>query len=206
MNKNNYTPPTHAQLGGYRDALIEARVGKEIIQSLVDDGELMKLAKDRETQILADRENIRTFELKATLRQDRPYIEALEEGAPDTPSGYNARKVGDLYQPVSDQKEEVEFVLRNFPKGGGSWDKALAWAKSNGYKITNPREAFAVTEQHDLLNLLDRSWLYLVATTKCSFEDDRQAVFVDVDEFGRNAFLRRLETFGDGVDWFLFRK
>ena len=36
MNKNNYTPPTHAQLGGYRDALIEARVGKEIIQSLVN--------------------------------------------------------------------------------------------------------------------------------------------------------------------------
>jgi len=206
MNKNNYTPPTHAQLGGYRDALIEARVGKETIQSLVDDGELMKLAKDRETQILADRENIRTFELKATVRQDRPYIEALEEGAPDTPSGYNARKVGDLYQPISNQEEEVEFVLRNFPKGGGSWDKALAWAKSNGYKITNPREAFAVTEQRDLRNLLDRSWLYLVATTECSFEDDRLAVFVHVGELFRFANLDRLEYFGDGYGWFLFRK
>ena len=206
MNKNNYTPPTHAQLGGYRDSLIEARVGKEIIQSLVDDGELMKLAKDRETQILADRENIRTFELKATVRQDRPYIEALEEGAPDTPSGYNARKVGDLYQPISNQEEEVEFVLRNFPKGGGSWDKALAWAKSNGYKITNPREAFAVTEQRDLRNLLDRSWLYLVATTECSFEDDRLAVFVHVGELFRFANLDRLEYFGDGYGWFLFRK
>jgi hypothetical protein len=204
MNKN-YTPPTHAQLGGYRDALIEARVGKEAFQSLVDDGELMKLAKDRETQILADRENIRTFELKATVRQDRPYIEALEAGGPDTPSGYNSRKVGDLYPPVSDQEEEVEFVLRNFPNNG-SWDKALAWAKSNGYKITNPREAFAVAEQHDLRKLLDRSYLYLVATTVCSFGGFRQAVYVYVGGSSRSAHLSRLERFGDYNVWFLFRK
>jgi len=205
MNKN-YTPPTHAQLGGYRDALIEARVGKEAIQSLVDDGELMKLAKDRETQILADRENIRTFELKAMVRQDRPYIKALEAGGPDTPSNYYTRKVGDLYQPVSGEVEEVEFVLRNFPKGGGSWDKALAWAKSNGYKITNPREAFAVAEQHDLRKLLDRNWLYLVATTECSFGDGRRAVYVIVGGSRRYANLYGLGYFGYGDGWFLFRK
>lgn len=167
---------------------------------------MKKEMKTRRDQILADRDNCLTFELKATVRQDRPYIEALEAGGPDTPSRYSARKVGDLYQPVSDQEEEVEFVLRNFPKDGGSWDKALAWAKSNGYKITNPREAFAVTEQHDLRKLLDRNWLYLVATTECSFEGYRRAVYVRVSESGRDAGLAELGRFGFDFDWFLFRK
>lgn len=198
--------PTLAQVGYIRDTAIELEVTHEMFQTMRDDGTWTKVLKERRDQILADRENIRTFELKATVRQDRPYIEALEAGGPDTPGGYNSRKVGDLYPPVSDQEEEVEFVLRNFPKGGGSWDKALVWAKSNGYKITNPREAFAVAEQHDLRKLLDRSYLYLVATTECSFEDDRQAVYVYVDESYRDASLDRLEDFGRGDGWFLFRK
>gem|GEM_PF-1286064 len=205
MNEN-YTPPTHAQLGGYRDALIEAKVEKETFQSLVEDGSLMKLAKDREAQIQADRDNCLTFELKATVRQDRPYIKALEAAGPNTPSNYHARNVGDLYQPTSSKEEDVEFVLRNFPKGGGSWDKALAWAKANGYEITNPREMFAVVEQHDLRKLLDRNWLYLVAAKECTFGDCRRAVFVFVDESGRLADLSRLESFGLVNGWFLFRK
>lgn len=198
--------PTLAQAGYIRDTAIELEITREMFQTLHDDGTWTKVLKERRDQILADRDNCLTFELKATVRQDRPYIEALEAGGPDTPSGHNARKVGDLYPPVSDQEEEVEFVLRNFPKGGGSWDLALAWAKSNGYKTTNPREAFAVAEQHDLRILLDQSWLYLVATTVCSFEDYRLAVYVFVVGSYRNALLYRLEYFGVVDDWFLFRK
>lgn len=198
--------PTLAQAGYIRDTAIELGITREMFQTLRDDGTWTKVLKERRDQILADRDNCLTFELRATVRQDRPYIEAFEAGCPDTPSGYSVSKVDDLYPPVSDQEEEVEFVLRNFPRDAGSWDKALAWAKSNGYEITNPREAFAVAEQHDLQKLLDRNWLYLAATTECSFEDSRQAVYVFVIGSHRLANLRRLGRFGAGDDWFLFRK
>lgn len=198
--------PTQGQFLGLWTTAVDLGLDREMITSLIDDKSLSNLMKKRRDEILADRDNCLTLELKATVKQNRPYIESLEAGAPNTPSEYNSCKVGDLYQPISDKEEEVEFVLRNFPKGGGSWDKALAWAKFNGYKITNPREVFAVTEQHNLLKILDRSWFYLVTTTECSFGGDRRAVFVGVGESRRHAYIRRLESFGAGFDWFLFRK
>ncbi len=196
--------PTQGQFLGLWTTAIEMDLNRSTTEDLIKS--FTKQMKERRDKILADRDNILTFELKATVRQDRPYIEALEAGGPDTPSGCNSRKVGDLYTPVSDQEKEVEFVLLNFPKGNGSWDKALAWAKSNGYKITNPREAFAVAEQHNLRKLLDRNWLYLVATTQCSFEGYRQAVCVGVVVSRRGAGLDRLGDFGYDRHWFLFRK
>lgn len=198
--------PTLAQVGYIRDTAIELGITREMLQTLRDDGTWTRVLKERRDKILADRDNCLTFELKATVRQDRPYTEALEAGGPDTPSGYSVHEVGDLYPSVSERVEEVEFVLRNFLKGGGSWDNALTWAKSNGYKVSNPREVFAVAEQHDLRKLLERDCLYLVATTECSFEGDRQTVYVSVGGSGRRAGLRRLGHFGDGRDWFLFRK
>ena len=144
--------------------------------------------------------------MEAMVRQYCSYIEALEAGGPDTLSEYDVRKVGDLYPPVSDQEEEVKFVLLNLSKGEGSWDQALAWARSHGYKITNPREAFAVAEQHDLWKLIDQNTFYLVATTECSFEGNRRAVCVRVDNLGCRAEIFELKSFGDGIDWFIFRK
>lgn len=156
--------------------------------------------------ILVDRDNCLTLELKATVCQNRPYIDSLEVGAPDTPRGYNARKVGDQYPPVFDQEVEVGLVLRNYPKGDGSWGKALAWAKSKGYKNANPYELFAVTEQYDLCKHLERNWLRLIATTDCPFEDFRQAVCVLVGKKSyRSAFLYKLGFFSNDSDWFIFR-
>ena len=204
MKKSQY--PTLAQVGFIRETAIELGVDREMFQSLRDDGTWARILKERRDQILSERENILTIELTATVVQNRDYIEALEAAGPDTSSSNNARKVGDLYPPVSNDTEEVSFILRNFPKSGGSWDKALAWAKANGYKLTNPREVFAVVEQNDLRKLLDRNWLYLVATTECNFEGYRQAVCVNVGESDRNACLDRLEDFDEDFDWFLFRK
>jgi len=199
--------PTLAQAGYIRDTAIELGVTREMFQTLRDDGTWTNILKERRDQIRADEENIRTFELTATVRQDRDYIEALEAAAPNTPSDFNVRKVGDLFPPASDKEEKGEFVLLNFPKGGGSRDKALAWAKSSGYKTANPREVFAVVGQHDLRKLLDQNHLYPVATTtECFFEDYRQAVCVFVGESDRHALLLGLEAFGGGDDWFLFRK
>jgi len=149
---------------------------------------------------------VETVELTATVRQDRRYIEALEAAAPDTPSNFSVRRVGDLYPPVSAEVEDVDFVLLNFPKGGGSWEQALAWAKSNGYENTNPREVLAVVEQHDLRAPLSRNWLHLIATTECCSEGSRRAVCVSVGGLERFAGLSRLEIFGSDSDWFLFRK
>jgi hypothetical protein len=162
--------------------------------------------KERRDQILADGENCITFELSAIVHQGQSYIEALVEGAPSTSSDYDSRKVGDLYPPTSDKEEKVDFVLRNFPKGRHCWEKALKWAKSKGYKTTNPREVFAVTKQHNLRKLLKRSRLYLVATEKCLFNSSSRAVGVISDSGGRWACLYDLSGFGVGDGWFLFRK
>ncbi|MBL1434083.1 hypothetical protein COB87_000705 [Candidatus Wolfebacteria bacterium] len=198
--------PTLAQVGHIRDLAIELGVTRDIFQTLRDDGTFTKILKDRRDQIIADRDNCRTFELKATVRQDRPYIEALEAGGPNTSIGFNSRKVGDLYLPVANEEEEVKFVLRNFPKGNGGWDKALAWAKPRGYKKTNPREAFAVAEQHDLQKLLDKNYLCLVATTKCFFKDGYKTICVEVNGQSRCAALGYPEIFDGNNYWFLFRK
>lgn len=163
-----------------------------------------------ENDIPDDRDNIRIIELSATVIQNQPYVESLEEGAPDTPSDFRARKVGDLYLPRSEKVEEVDFVLRNFPKGGGGWEEAIKWTKVQKdfgkLYLTNPREAFAVTKQHDLLKHTGQYWAYLVATTECFFKDDYQAVYVLVEKSRRNARLLRLTHFGNRGDWFLFRK
>jgi hypothetical protein len=198
--------PTLAQAGYIRDTAIELGITRAMFQTLRDDGTWTNILKERRDQILAERENCITFELSAIVNQGCSYIEALENTTPQTPSDYKVRKVGELYPPTSDKEEKVDFVLRKFPKNGGSWDKALEWAKSKGYKTTNPREVFAVVKQHNLRILLKRSYLYLVATDECYFEDSRQTVYVCVDTSSRKAILHSLDYFGDNDDWFLFRK
>lgn len=159
-----------------------------------------------ELKLAIEATNCRVIELSATVLQDSDYIDALEADVPDTPDDYSARKAGDLYPPTGSGKEKVNFVLCNFPKGGGSWEEALAWAEKSGYTPTNPREVFAVARQHDLCLVLGVSWLYLVATNECFFESVHQVVYVHVDESYRTANLFQIEFFGDGDSWFLFRK
>ncbi len=205
MKKSEY--PTLAQAADLRQTLIELGITKKMWQEgFRDSGVVTSFIKERRDEILAECDSILTFELTATVNQNRDYTEALEAAGPDTPSSYNVRKVGNLYLPAPQDTEEVDLILRNFPKGSGSWDKALSWAKANGYKLTNPREVFAVIEQHDLRKLLDRNWLYLAATTECTFGGCRRAVCVSVDGSFRDASLYILEDFGGDDGWFLFRK
>lgn len=196
--------PSQGQFLGLWRTAMDLGLDREMVEMLVPD--FTAQMKERRDKILADHENCLTFELSAIVHQGRPYLEALEEAAPNTPSFHNARKAGDLYPPASDKEEKVDFILRNFPKCGDIWDNALRWAKSKGYKTTNPREGFAVVKQHDLRTLLKRNYLYLVATDECSFGGDRQAVSISVGDSCREASLGGLGCFGDGGDWFLFRK
>jgi hypothetical protein len=197
--------PTHAQAGYIRDTAIELGVTGEMLEIMFYDGTFTKYLKESRDKILVDRANCRPHELKATVYQDRPYTDVSETGCSDSLIEYIYPQIVNLYPPVSEQKEEVLFVLRNSPMGGGSWDKALSWAKSNGYKVTNPREAFSVIEQHDLLKLLGHSQFYLAVTMECYSEDYRRAVSISVGELCQ-ANLERIGIFDYGHVWFLFRK
>jgi hypothetical protein len=195
--------PTQGQFQDLWKTSKELGLDRETVETIKP--EIEALMKRRGDEILADRENTRVVELKAVIKHGE-YTSLLKEGAPDTPSNFNSWKVGDKF-PRGDLSEgKHDYVLRNFPKGGGSFEKALNWARTNGYKLALPQEVFAVTAQHDLCQVIGRNGLYLVATTECSFEGFRQAVCVYVDGSDRSADLSWLGDFGDGSDWFLFRE
>ncbi len=164
--------------------------------------------KGQRDKILAYRQNCVTLDLSAFVNQGQPYIEALEDVAPRTPLNYGSRMVGDPYPPVSDKLEKVDFVLRNFPMGCGSWIKALQWAETKGYQKTNPREVFAVFKQHDLFNIIGRSRVYLVATEECLALKKHKTVgvFTDGTDIKIEVHLTTLDELGCAHDWFLFRK
>lgn len=194
--------PTHAQFSGIHGTAIAMGISRDAVTSLIDDGSFATMMRNRMYRIRADEGNFRTFEISAMVNQGRDWTQALEAAVPDTPSDFGVRNVGNLYPATTDEEEEVNFVLL---KGNSSWDKALAWAKTKGLKQTNPRDMFAVAEQHDLHQILGGRYLYVVATTECSFEGYSHAVYVDVDESSQHADLGKLEYLGSN-DWFLFRK
>lgn len=190
-------------LGLWRTAM-DLGIDRGMFEEMLPD--VVARMKDRRDQILAFHKNFFTFELSVIVHQNRSYIEALEESAPNTLNHYDSRKVGHLYPPSSDTKEKVDFILRNFSKGSDGWDRTLQWAKVKGYKTTNPRELFAVLKQCDLRKVLKRDRLHLVVTDRCLFNRCSMAVGVVLDSLGRWACLSSLDDFGADDDWFLFRK
>lgn len=145
--------------------------------------------------------------VRIKYRQDRAWAEAIDAAGLNTPADYNVRKVGDLYLPTGTQEIEEDLVMLNYHEGGGSWDKALAWASGAKLENTVPREVFAVGEQHPKLHVtLGVNPMYAVATTPCSFEGYRQACYVWWDVSDRMAHLFWTSDFGYTYVWFLFRK
>lgn len=152
---------------------------------------------------------VRIHLLRIRYNPDGDWKEAIDKGGPNTPAVYDVRKreVSDQYPPTGTGEVEGDFVLLNFPKGGGSWDKALKWAKSQGLLLTTPREAFAIGENHpNLSTTLGQNPMYVVATTECLFEGDRLACSLWFGESDRAACLCWVGVFGDARGWFLFRK
>lgn len=153
------------------------------------------------------KEEIRTHALRIRVKLDADWQKAITAAGPQTPDNYNVRKVGDQYLPTGTGEVEEDYILLNFPKGDGSWDKALAWAKANGHENTVPREAFAVGEKFPQLHReLNVNPMYVVATTECSFGGYRNACYVWWSGAEREANLSWLEGFDDASGWFLFRK
>lgn len=131
--------------------------------------------------------------------------EAINAAGPNTPSGYNVWKVGDLYPPKSGMLKDVEIVLMNFGPNGGDWDRAIAWANEYKLKRTDPRHVFAIGERNPCLHKeLGLDYMYVVATEECTFGGKQNVC--DVWWYGseRECNLDWVEDYGRSSDWFAF--
>ena len=144
---------------------------------------------------------------KLVVDYTRPHNEAAMAGGPQTGSNYNVLKVADKYQPSENKATEETIVLFNWPKGGGSYSKAIEWGLSNGLLRTTPHVSFAIGEQKLNLNYeLGPNPMYVVETTGCSFEGHSNACYVWWNVARRESNLSWQGDFGYGLGWFAFRK
>lgn len=206
---SKYTPVTVSQMECGRKIANEKQVGRARFQKALDDGSFGRFLESLKVELtdIEPPQGARVHVLKVKVQQGRDWQEAVNAAGPNTPDHYNVRKVGDQYPPVGTEVIEEELILLNFPNGDGNWDKALAWAEAKGLKRTNPREAFAVGEQHPKLHeQLGQNPMYVVGTTDCSFEGGRRACCVWWDDSGRKANLPWVEYFSGAYGWFAFRK
>jgi len=198
-------PVTSNQSDAVRQMANEKGVGRANWQRAHDDKRWTRFLDGLKE--LVPPEGARIHILRAKVKLDRPWQEAVDTAGPNTPSDYNIRTVGDLYVPTETGEEERDYVLLNYPNGDGSWDKSLAWAAQEELQRTAPREAFAVGEQYPTLHYtFGMNPIYVVATTECFFEGCRQACSVWWRGAGREASLRWVSCFGGSFGWVLFRK
>jgi len=159
-------------------------------------------------QIEANKISARVYLIpKLTVNYTKSHNESAIAGGPQTGSDYNVLKVADKYQPSENKVVEEVIVLLNYPQGGGNYQKTVEWGLSNGLSKTTPHVPFAIGEQFSKLNhTLGPNPMYVVETTGCSFYGSADACYVYWDDAGRKSCLDWQGNFGDGRDWFAFRK
>ena len=202
-------PVTVSQAECLRKIANEKQVGRDRFQQAIDDGSFGHFLDSLKLESggIAPPEGARVHVLRVKVDQSREWQDAVSAAGPDTPDSYNVRKVGGQYPSVGGEVIEEELILLNFPKGDGNWDKANVWAGAHGLKRTNPREVFAVGEQHPKLHeQLEQNPMYVVATTDCSFEGNRDACYVWWNDSMREAGLDWIEVFDFSYAGFAFRK
>jgi len=206
---SKYTPVTVSQMECGRKIANEKQIGRARFQQALDDGSFGRFLDSLkiEAKDIEPPKGARIQVVRVKVEQDREWQDAINAAGPNTPSDYNVRKVGDQYAPVGKGTVETELILLNFPKGDGNWDKAMMWAEAKGFKRTNPREVFAIGEQHPKLHeTIGQNPMYLVATTDCTVDGGRNACYVWWDGSKRGAYLLWVKSFGNSCDWFAFRK
>ncbi|MEA3399455.1 MAG: hypothetical protein U9R00_03025 [Patescibacteria group bacterium] len=140
----------------------------------------------------------------------KSHNELAMAGGPQTGSGYNVLKVGDKYPSIGNKVVEEVIILFNWPKDGGSYQKAVEWGLSNGLQKTVPKEAFTIGQQFPKLNYeLGPNPMYVAETTGCSFGGDPDTCdtcFVWWSDAKRESNLYWQGDFGSDDVWFAFRK
>lgn len=150
-------------------------------------------------------EGCRIHTLRVPVIFGQSWPEAVEEAGPHTPDNYDVWKVGNQYPPTGEGVKEAEIVLLNYSRGGGSLDKAVAWATENRLKRTTPRHVFAIGKNKSRLHYeLGINPMYVVATEECSFEGDQHACFVWWLVALRGASLGWVGNYGRSDGWFAF--
>jgi hypothetical protein len=135
----------------------------------------------------------------------RTHNEAAIAGGPQTPSNYNVLKVGDQYPQKENKKVTKTFIAFNWPKGGGSFQKAANFGTSNGLGKTVSYDTFAIGENFPKLNYeLGPNPMYMVETTGCTFDGYSSACNVWWYDSERKARLSWQNSYGNGSVWFLF--
>jgi hypothetical protein len=136
--------------------------------------------------------------------KNKNWKQTIKSSSPDTYDDSSIYKVEDLYP--KEKVEERELVLINYSKDG-NWKKALEYAKENDLEFTTPKDILALQKQYPELNKdSDVENMYVVETTGCSFGGDALACYVSWDGVERKSGLYWRGDFGDGGDWFAFRK
>lgn len=199
---------TTNQVNAVRDMANAKGVTRAQFQAAMDDGRIARfldtLNEDQTTLIPPTGARLHTVHIR--FKPDREWQDAINAAGPNTPGNYNVRKVGDQYLPTETGEIEEDLILLNFPSGNG-FDAAHAWAREKKLENTVPREVFAIGEQHPKLHdELGQNLMFVVATKECTFEGDRRACYVWWGGSEREARLRWVGSFGNGSDWFAFRK
>jgi hypothetical protein len=149
----------------------------------------------------------RVYLIKLVVDYTRSHNEAAMAGGPRTPSSYNVLKVASNYQPSENKVVEETIILFGWPKGGGSYQRAVEWGTSNKLSETTPHVPFAIGEQKPDLNYeLGPNPMYVIETTGCLFEDNAQACSVSWYDASRESVLICQRHFGHNLSWFAFRK
>jgi hypothetical protein len=148
---------------------------------------------------------MKTYELKVKVNNARDWQEAINAISNKTGENWGVRKLSNLYPP-SEGEAEQDLILINLPEGG-TREQVLEYAKANNLEPTNPREVFAIGEQHpDLDNILGFSYMYVLETTNCAIENNRLACGVWWISSERMAGLYWISESNDQLGWFAFRK
>jgi hypothetical protein len=151
---------------------------------------------------------IHTVRVRVDL--NRPWLEAVTAGAPDTEPNHHVTTAGPLHPPIAGNAADVDFVLINYrrmPYGVRNWDRAIAWAKDVGLEKTIHREAFAVGEHCPNLHVeLKGGLMHVAATTEYGpYVNHTIAYAVFWDGKRRFADVHWPIMLGSKGTWFLFR-
>ena len=141
---------------------------------------------------------------KEVVCLDIPWTEALKGFDPGISN--KIRCVGKMYEEVSGDGKETEFVLINLPSGEG-WTSAQNWALEKGFEPTSPRECLAICKQRYLLRELGvEGFVHIIATSSIFRGGFHQTCFVALRGEEMNAFLTPAHGLKEGFNWFLFKK